>query len=114
MPLSESTMAVVMEALEHYKEWIADLDSMAFYEDASGKEKITECQTAITELQAAQAGEWRPVGDGEVSSFMYVDNGGKLLGVYAGNEYSDWYATEDLPNHIRLCEYIGSQEGRNE
>lgn len=46
---------------------------------------------------------WKPVEDGEVTSFAYVDNGGKLLGVFAGDDYTDWYATEDLPDDIRLC-----------
>ena len=46
---------------------------------------------------------WMPLEDGEYDSFVYVDNGGKLLGVFAGDDYTDWYATHDLPDDIRLC-----------
>lgn len=57
-----------------------------------------------TPVADAEGVVWEPIEDGEVSSFMYVDNGGKLIGVFAGDDYTDWYATEDLPDHIRLCQ----------
>jgi predicted transcriptional regulator len=60
-----------------------------------------EVKAAIADIEAGE--EWEPVEDGEISSFAYVDNGGKLIGVYAGDDYTDWYATEDLPDNIRLC-----------
>ena len=57
-------------------------------------------------LRAQLAQRWQPLPDGEITSFTYVDNGGKLLGVYAGDDYTDWYATEDLPDDIRLCRLV--------
>ena len=47
--------------------------------------------------------KWQPIEDGNISSFMYVDNGGKLVGIYGGDDTNDWYATEDLPDGIRVC-----------
>lgn len=61
-------------------------------------------QLAECEQRLAEASEWQPLPDGEVGPFTYVDNGGKLLGVFAGDDYSDWYATDDLPDDIRLCQ----------
>lgn len=49
---------------------------------------------------------WEPVEDGEATSFTYVDNGGKLLGVFAGDDYTDWYAMDELPDNIRLCRQV--------
>ena len=60
-------------------------------------------EARIAELEAQLAQTWQPLPDGEVTSFAYVDNGGKVLGVYAGDDYTDWYATEDLPDDVRLC-----------
>lgn len=54
--------------------------------------------------------EWEPLPDGEYDSFMYVDNGGKLLGIFAGDDYSDWYATHDLPDNIRLCRRVREEQ----
>jgi len=64
----------------------------------------------IAELEAQLAQTWQPLPDGEVSSFIYIDNGGKLLGVFAGDDYTDWYATEDLPDNIRLCRLVERAE----
>lgn len=49
---------------------------------------------------------WMPVEDGEITTFLVVDDNGKILGVYAGDDYTDWYATEELPDNIRLCRQV--------
>lgn len=49
---------------------------------------------------------WMPVEDGEITTFLVVDDNGKTLGVFAGDDYTDWYATADLPDEIRLCRQV--------
>jgi len=67
-------------------------------------------EDANERLEAQLAQTWQPLPDGEVGSFTYIDNGGKSLGVYAGNDYTDWYATDDLPDNIRLCRLVERAE----
>lgn len=66
--------------------------------------EITRIDAALAAIDAQPTTQgWQPLPDGEVTAFSYVDNGGKLLSVFAGDDYSDWYATEELPDDIRLC-----------
>ena len=101
--LLNDNLNVIREALESRRRHTAELESINDYFNGAGytKDEIARIDAALAALDE-DAG-WEVVPDGEVSSFMYVDNGGKLLGVYAGDDYTDWYATEDLPDHIRLC-----------
>lgn len=95
--MNSDHVATIREALTEY-----EYARRAFYD---GEPKaMADAEAAKRALAAlGEDAGWEPLPDGEVSSFMYVDNGGKLLGVYAGDDYTDWYATEDLPDDIRLC-----------
>jgi len=73
---------------------------------ANQYQRIERFVELVNQLEAQLAQTWQPLPDGEITSFTYVDNGGKLLGVYAGDDYTDWYATEDLPDDIRLCRLV--------
>lgn len=70
--------------------------------------KRARVDAAIADIESN--GAWEPVEDGEIGSFMYVDNGGKLIGVFAGDDYTDWYATDELPDDIRLCRRTTAQQ----
>lgn len=73
--------------------------------DGTGREYVPRLTARIAELevQLAVAQEWEPVADGDITSFLSIQDGGETIGVFAGEEYSDWYATEHLPDDVRLC-----------
>jgi Lar family restriction alleviation protein len=105
--------AHIIEMINLEGDYPADALRYVIYNDTARDEWLRDdlrqtiatltAQLDTVRAELAEAKRWVPVEDGEISSFMYVDNGGKLLGVFAGDDYSDWYATEDLPDHIRLC-----------
>ena len=95
---------------EQYEAYNLGMATEREHQNALSRLSMAKYEARIAELEARLSQTWQPLPDGEVSSFMYIDNGGKLLGVYAGSEYSDWYATEDLPDDVRLCRLVERAE----
>jgi len=105
----EAQLSNQYQRIERFVELVDQLERKL----AEATEANTSCTIYIAsqmerigDLEAQLAQRWQPLPDGEITSFTYVDNGGKLLGVYAGDDYTDWYATEDLPDDIRLCRLV--------
>lgn len=73
------------------RQWQADND------------EIVRLTNALDAAQLAAASQWQPVDDGDITSFLSIQDGGETIGVFVGEEYSDWYATEHLPTNVRLC-----------
>lgn len=109
MPLSEATKAVVLEALEFRKRKTLEFRE---FDPAMADEQIAAIDAAITEVKAASAaGEWRPVEDGCYEDVVVDDDGARLV-IWVNQEHGD--ESVKLQPNIRLCEYIGSQEERDE
>lgn len=124
--LSEASLSVVLEALEYRKQvYERRGDTVEKYgiDRAMFSDEVTAIDNALTELQAAQAGEWRPVSE----RFLLTHDTGlrdhpKLFIRWNADDESILVGRDDgsfyhcpLPDNIRLWQRtIGSQEGRNE
>lgn len=134
MPLSEATKAAVLEALEQQRT-IAQKDirlytslgnqvtqgELSILEKA--KVRLERVNAAITEVKAARAaGEWRPVSEKFILTHdtglvnqpkLFVRWNADDECVLVGKDDGSFYHCP-LPDNIRLCEYIGSQEDTQE
>lgn len=104
MTISDATRRVAVEALRYHR---FTLTAMPVAEPPS-KAQLDAIDAAIAELEHPAPtpnadGVWTPVEDGQVTSFLHIENDGSHVAVFAGDDYTDWYATEDLPDDIRLC-----------
>lgn len=112
--LTAEIKATIREALTHFKEWVADLDSMAFYEDTNeGTQTLARIDAALAWLDTLAAGEqWTPVENGEYEFQNWDEKHTVNLSVARGDDgwtelrqQIEGYAGDDftLPPDYALC-----------
>lgn len=62
--------------------------------------RISQLEAALAELRQPQAAEWEPVEDGDINSWVSVEDNGRHIAVYVND---DRYAEETLPEGYAVC-----------